>query len=177
VSHQLPSNIKSKMPPKKTGSSNHFQTRDLSPVEILCRSVPKEWKIWECAAGSGRLVNYLEQLGYEVEGTDILAGFDFMSPLMAVPEFDMIITNPPFSLADEWLQRCYDLGKPFALLMPITKMGEQGRFKLFKKYGIQLVMLPERCEFVTPSGKEGGAWFYCAWFCHGLDLPSQIYFP
>ena len=42
------------------------------------------------------------------------------SPLNKPVQFDCIITNPPFSLKQEFLQRCYELGKPFALLLPLT---------------------------------------------------------
>jgi len=145
-------------------------------VKALLPFIPKNWRIWESACGTGNIVKTLEEEGFDVIGTDILHGFDFLSPLAATPEFDCVLTNPPYSVKDDWLDRCYALEKPFALLMPITALGEQYRFKLYKKHGIQLVLLPERVNFETPSGEGSGAWFYCAWFCHGLTLPSQIAF-
>jgi len=163
------------MPPKAAGRSDIFQTPP-SSITPLLQFIPQHWKIWESAAGGGNIVETLKTSGYDVFGTDILNGFDFLSTLSPAPDFDCIITNPPYSIKDKWLQRCYDLGKPFALLMPITALGEQGRVGMYKKHGIQLVMLPERTDFETPSGEGSGAWFYCAWFCHGLDLPSQITF-
>lgn len=168
----------SKMPPKAAGRSNHFQTPDWA-VDILARYIIKMGRpqIWECAEGSGNIVNRLKHHKFDVIGTDIMHGFDFLSPLMPPPDFDVIITNPPYSIKDKWLQRCFDIGKPFALLMPITALGEQERFKMYKKYGIQLIMLPQRVDFETPSGEGSGAWFYCAWFCHGLPLDEQITFP
>lgn len=166
----------SKMPPKAAGRSDIFHTPDW-PIDSLVRYLPKEWKLWESADhNEGRIVQRLRHHGYDVTGTDILNGFDFLSPLMPPPEFDAIVTNPPYSIKDKWLQRCYDLGKPFALLMPITAMGEQERYRMYKKYGISILMLPERVDFVTPSGEGSGAWFYCAWFCWNIPLPSQICF-
>lgn len=164
------------MPPKKAGMSDHFQT-PAHATRYITPYIPKEWKIWECASGKGQIVDTLEEEGYDVISTDVLHGFDFVSPLVGAEfEYDCILTNPPYSIKDAWLQRCYDLGKPFALLLPITALGEQGRVAMYKKHGIQLVLPPERINFGTPSGKGSGAWFYAAWFCHGLDLPQQIWF-
>lgn len=166
--------ILSKMPPKKSGSSDIFRTPSHA-VRYITPYIPKEWKIWECADDNeGNIVQTLRADGYEVTGTDILNGFDFTDSLNVLPEFDCIVTNPPYSIKDKWLQRCYDIGKPFALLLPITALGEQDRVSMYKKYGISVLLPPERINFGTPSGEGSGAWFYSAWFCHGIDLPSQI---
>jgi hypothetical protein len=165
----------SKMPPKAAGRSDIFQTPP-SAVRYITPFIPKSWRIWESARGQGQIVQVLQEDGYSVIGTDIADGFDFTDTLLPVPEFDCILTNPPYSIKDEWLQRCYGLGKPFALLLPITALGEQGRVKMYRENGIQLVLPPERINFGTPSGEGSGSWFYAAWFCHGLDLPSQISF-
>jgi len=163
----------SKMPPKAAGRSDHFQTPEFE-ISRLFPYIPKTWKIWENACGAGRIVNALKTADYDVIGTDIMHGFDFLSPLMPLPEFDCILTNPPFSVKDKWLARCFEIGKPFALLMPITALGEQDRVSMYKKHGIQVALPPGRINFETPSGKGSGAWFYSAWFCHGLPLPGQI---
>lgn len=162
------------MPPKRTGSSDIFQT-PAWPVLSLLPYIPIEWKIWEPACGKGQLVNTLLSAGYETIGTDIQDGFDFLDDLSAIGrDFDCIITNPPYSTKDKWLTRCFEIGKPFALLLPITALGEQYRVQLYRQHGIQIVLLPERVHFETPTGEGKGAWFYTAWFCNGLDLPNQI---
>lgn len=168
--------IKSKMPPKANGRSHHFQTPPHG-VRYITPFIPKTWRIWEPACGKGQIVDTLETDGYEVIGTDIMGGFDFLDPMSSIGiEFDMTLTNPPFDLKDDWLKRCYGLRKPFALLLPITALGEQERVKMYRENGIQIVVPPERINFGTPSGEGDGAWFFSAWFCHGLDLPSQITF-
>jgi hypothetical protein len=164
------------MPPKQTVSSDIFQT-DSEDVRIVTPYIPKEWKLWEPACGDGQIVSFLREEGYQVTGTDITGGFDFLSPLASQQaEYDMIITNPPFTIKDEWLARCYELGKPFALLLPITAFDGKERRKMFKEFGIQLLLPDRRAVFTTPTGKKGGSWFYCAWFCHGLNLPEQLTF-
>lgn len=166
----------SRMPPKAAGRSDIFQTPPYA-VRYITPFIPKLWKIWEPACGEGQIVDTLRTDGYDVQGSDIQQGFDFLEPMAACGrEFDMVLTNPPYTTKDKWLQRCYDLGKPFALLLPITALGEQKRVAMYKANGIQLVLPPERIMFRSPNGTEDGTWFYAAWFCHGLDLPAQITF-
>ena len=163
-----------KQPPMKQGMSNDFQT----PPEALEPLIPylnKDWTIWECANGKGNLSLELIKRGFEVVSTDILVGdFDFL--INKPSQFDCIITNPPFSLKQEFLQRCYELKKPFALLLPLTTFETTKRQNLFKKYGVQIIFFDKRINFETPSGKGSGSWFATAWFTWGLNLPNDLNF-
>lgn len=160
-------------PPLKTKSSNDFQT----PVEALIPLLPylkKEWLIWECACGRRNLVKALNEKGFSAIGTDILTGDDFLKWL---PEkFDCIITNPPYSIKQQFLERCYTLKKPFALLLPLTTFETQKRQELFKRYGLEVIFLSKRLNFETPSGKGSGSWFATAWFTNGLGIGKELNF-
>ena len=90
--------------------------------------------------------------------------------------FDCIVTNPPFSLKDRFLERCYDLGKPFALLLPLTALEGKDRQSFYKKYGIQLIVPDSRINFYTPDGKNSGSWFLSAWYTWKMKLPHDINF-
>jgi len=160
-------------PPLKQGMTNDFQT----PPEALNPLLPylkKDWLIWECACGKGNLVEGLNERGFLTIGTDILSGYDFLK--WQPKKFDCIITNPPFSLKQEFLERCYCLKKPFALLLPLTTFETQKRQKLFKKYGLEVIFLSKRINFETPSGKGSGSWFATAWFTNWLNIGKQFVF-
>ena len=165
----------SNQPPMKHGSPDNFQT----PPEALDPLLPylkRDWTIWEPSCGEGNLVNRLNDEGFDTFGTDIIAPWhqDFFDP-PPLP-FDAIVTNPPFSCKGEFMQHCYDLGKPFALLLPLTTFDSAKRQKLFMRYGIEVIFMPKRISFKTPSGKGSGSWFMTAWFCWGFDLPEQLVF-
>ena len=116
--------------------------------------------------------------GYKVFGSDILNSpfQDFLS-YAGFETFDCIVTNPPFSIKEKFLSRCYDLGEPFALLMPITTFDSRERRKLFHRNGVQIVLPNGRVNFETPNNKGSSSWFFdTAWFTHGLNLPSQLIF-
>jgi len=160
-------------PPLKQGQSNDFQT----PIQALNPLLPflkKEWVIWECAQGKGNLTNRLNDLGYNTTGTDILTGQDFLT--YTPDKFDCIITNPPFSIKQKFIERCYTLGKPFALLLPLTTFETKKRQDLFKKYGLEVIFFDKRINFETPDGKGTGAWFASAWFTNGLNIGKQLTF-
>ncbi len=67
----------SQMPPKRKESPDDFQT-PLIALDPIIPYLKKEWKIWECAYGKGNLKKGLENAGFEVYGTDILGGVDFL---------------------------------------------------------------------------------------------------
>ena len=161
-------------PPMKQGMSDDFQT----PPEALEPLIPylnKDWTIWECANGTGNLSTALIKKGFEVVATDIkVCDFDFLTQKPV--QWDCIITNPPFSLKQEFLERCYQLGTPFALLLPLTTFETPKRQALFKKYGVQVIFFDKRINFETPSGKGSGSWFATAWFTWGLNLPKELNF-
>lgn len=164
-------------PPMTTKGSDDFQT----PPEALYPLLPyikKDWIIWEPACGKGNLVTELKLHGYVVTGTDIKTGYDFLNwePINEYGGYDCIITNPPYSLKQQFLKRCYDLGKPFALLLPLTTFETQKRQYYFKKYGVQVIFFDKRMNFETPSGNGGGSWFATAWFTNWLNLPHDLLF-
>ena len=132
------------------------------------------WIIWECASGRGNLTNALRGHGYSVISSDILTGQDFC--VYKPDVFDAIVTNPPFSLKQEFLERAYILGKPFAFLLPLTTFEGLRRQALFRKYGIEVILFDKRVNFETPSGKGSGSWFATAWFTWGLEIGQQLTF-
>jgi hypothetical protein len=57
--------------------------------------------VWEPACGDGAMVRVLEEAGYEVRGTDIAHGHDFLESDMRAGS---IVTNPPFSLLEGFVR-------------------------------------------------------------------------
>jgi len=159
-----------KLPLKKV-YSNDYQTPSIA-LKPLIPYLKRDWVIWECAEGKGNLTKALRELGFKVIGTDIIKGHDFLKddPI----EYDCIITNPPYSLRYEFIKRAYELGKSWAMLMPLTTL-EGKRQELFKKYGIELLLLNKRINFECPNSNSNRVWFSVAWFCWKI-LPKQIVF-
>ena len=99
--------------------------------------------IWECACGNGNLVYALRNRGYSVLATDIkdrgcgLSGVDFLKadPIKLFTRHMrpcVIITNPPYSFATEFIEHALEILPEYGLyiaLMNITYLAGQARYK------------------------------------------------
>lgn len=110
--------------------------------------------------------------GWKVITSHISEGKDFFE---YEPEsWDILISNPPFSKKDEVLRRVYQLGKPFALLLPANSIQGKKRFEIFNN-DVQMLCFDSRIDYHTTSMQETskGNCFASAYFCRGL-LPSKL---
>ena len=156
------------------GRSDEFGTPK-EAIEPLLPFLNKNWIIWECAWGKGSLAKHFEEKGFKIIGEPFKV---FLNKDVGLNKegFNCIVTNPPYSLKEKFLERCYELGKPFALLMPLTALEGKKRGELYRRFGIQLIIPNKRFNFETPSGKGSGSWFATAWFCYKLNLLKDLMF-
>ncbi len=138
--------------------------------------IPKSWVIWESACGAGNLTRGLRQVGYQVVDTDLLTGYNFFTYEPAT--YNCQLTNPPYSLKLRWLELSYFRGKPFAILMPVELLGVGAAQKLFKQFGIEVILLNRRVNFQTnkTSFAKSNAWFPTCWYTYGLGIGQQLSF-
>ena len=121
-------------------------------------------------------VKRLKEEGHNVINTHIHNGEDFFELDI---ECDYIISNPPYSLKGDVLQRLFDLKKPFAMLLGVVGIFEsQKRFEMFRDNEFEVLYLNRRVDFfqdfeeVKPSKNPP---FSSAYFCHKM-LDKQIMF-
>lgn len=68
-------------------------------------------------------------------------------------EYDYLITNPPFSIKDQVIEKVLKEGKPAALVLPIDSLGGVKRHKMFAQYGYPSVYIPaRRMKFTDGTG-------------------------
>lgn len=172
---------------RKSKNSTNAPGRDLcqtpayalGPIYALLDGYKPNPVIWESAAGEGNLVKALGER-YTTVCTDIMAlgdSGDFFSDdniILQHDSWDIQVTNPPYSLKYKWLKRSYELGKPFALLMPVDTVGAKSAQSLFQRHGIYILFLDARVDFYMPNKgyQAGGAHFSTAWYTWGLHEPG-----
>lgn len=147
----------------------------LEPILPFLERVVKGGIIWEPACGEGLLANALRNHGFRVTGTDIKDEHDFLS--MDIGNFSAVVTNPPHSnpLKYQFLERCYELGKPFALLIPVETIGAARAQRLFQKHGAEWIFLDKRVDFKMPNkGWAGTAWMPTFWTTWGLNVGQPV---
>jgi hypothetical protein len=131
-----------------------FQTPNYA-VELLIPFIPKTVRrIWECACGDGKISLYLEKKGFEVWSTDIRQNedivdsvFNFVTQTANCME-DCILSNPPFSLKEDFIEKAFSYGKPFAFL--INADYSQQTISWIKR-GCQKVVPTSRIAYITPN--------------------------
>jgi len=98
--------------------------------------------IWECACGKGHLSEELKRNGYLVKSTDLIdrgygkGNVDFLKHNIRAWGTS-ILTNPPFKLAERFVENGLDVIQQdyhLILFLKIQFLEGQKRKKLFKKY-------------------------------------------
>lgn len=127
-------------------------------------------KVWlEPATTAGnestqKIVEVLREGGIKVieSHCDFLSGSDLFSNSIHNLNFDGVVTNPPYSIKDCFIERCYELKKPWAMLMPVTAIQGKKRGNLFSSHlpSPKILAFNERIDFTMKGNPSVGiAWF------------------
>ena len=145
-----------------------------SIMPVIKALVPPGAKIWEPCCGDMDMTRVLEWHGYEVTSTDIretgqgIGGFDFLNDDPAekwgwIPDPDMIVMNPPFSLAAEFIERALSYTPNVACLLKIDYWNAISRLPLFREKMPKLFMpLTFRLAFLKKE-RGNSPLMNCAW--------------
>ena len=120
---------------------------------------------------------YVEELnaaGFTVIYSHIDNGQNFFE--YEPDEYDVIISNPPFSIKDDILRRLNELDKPYAMLMPLPALQGQKRFKYLK--GSQALIFDKRINYfkdLKTKEIQKGISFASIYICKNF-LPSDLLF-
>ena len=69
--------------------------------------------------------------------------------------YDYLLTNPPFSIKDQVIEKVLKQGKPAALVLPLDTLGGVKRHKLWKQFGYPSVYIPSRrIRFIDGTGQN-----------------------
>lgn len=167
--------------PNEPQGRDTFQTPNYA-TDLLVPYIPKNIKnIWECAVGNRKIQFRLENFGYSVLGTDIrntdglVSVYNFLSDVSYFPKsFDLsnwaIITNPPYSVKDMFIEKAFEYKIPFAFLINADYSGWQ--ISLIKR-GCEKIIPTRRIDFITPTGRNGkssASQFHSMWLTYGFNL-------
>jgi len=134
------------------GSGNADANPDLKPNDLVMtpRHIAKqmidfyaeEYDMTECrlldpCAGENA---FFDQYPKDIKAKyrmEITEGLDFFSwDVSRSPHIDWIITNPPYSIFPEFLEKCFEVADNVALLIPLAKLvSSLKRIKMVMDYG------------------------------------------
>lgn len=139
--------------------------------ENIAHLIPKDKIIWEAFYGDGKSGEYLKELGFNV----IHESVDFFENNLG----EIIVSNPPFSIIKQIMERLLLLDKPFILILPSSKINTS-YFRKWKDKNLQIIIPRKRIHFEKyVDGKKddncrNGCNFDCFYYCYKMNLERDI---
>lgn len=126
-------------------------------------------------------VKTLQKDGHTVVYTHLNSGVDFFDcPIEQWKnQFDYIISNPPYSKKGEVLERLFELGTPFAMLVGVVGLFESNkRFTMFSNNDFEIMYFDKRIAYFKDYNEQKPSLnppFSSVYVCKDM-LPKQIVF-
>ena len=138
----------------------------------IVKYLPKDKIIW-CPFDKedSEFVKVLTEQGYKVVYSHIENGQDFYT--YEPEEWDIIVSNPPFTNKRQIFERALSFGKPFALIMSNTWLNDSAPMQVFKDKQLQLLFLEGRMKFLNNGVVQNKITFSSSYYCYNL-LPKDI---
>lgn len=161
---------------KNVKNNNDEYYTPLYAVEILDKYLKEKSTIW-CPFDTidSEFVKHFKEQGHNVINTHIDNGEDFFD--IKPPECDYIISNPPYSKKADVLERLFEIGKPFAMLVgDIGLFGSKKKWNMFKNNKFEMLIPNKRVAyFEKNSGLKNSPPYLSIYVCSNI-LKSQIVF-
>ena len=157
------------------GGSDEWYTPE-SAVKPILQFLNPHSVIW-CPFDTkeSNYVKVLSKAGHKVIHTHISEGKDFFK-CNVKSHIDYIISNPPYSLRNKIFECLYKLCIPFAMLFNSNGLFDsKPRIELTAKYGVELLYLYPRVNFISENGSSFMPPFQSVYLCHNI-LPEKIMF-
>lgn len=140
-------------------SNDHYPT-PWSLVEQLLEKEEFPNQILEPCAGKYRAISsFLINKGFSVTEYDLFFGDDRQDFLLESRKFPAIITNPPFSIADKFLEKALDVvTHKIAMILPLDYLHGKARYDNFYSAGIRpakIYTFVRRPMFGAPPNNTG----------------------
>jgi hypothetical protein len=166
---------------KVAGSQNdEFYTPEYAVLPILKYLEPNS-EIW-CPFDieESNFVKIFKANGHKVLATHIGNEQDFFDfPPMKYSTINYIISNPPYSLKGEVLERLFSMGIKFAMLVGVVGLFEsKKRFNMFKDNDFEIMYMDKRISYFKDYSEQKPSLnppFSSVYVCRGI-LPRQIVF-
>lgn len=145
-------------------------------VQALLRVEKLDHLVWEPACGPGSIVGVLRAAGHEVIAGDLVdygcplstPGIDFLMETRAPMKVECIVTNPPFKLGNEFVEKALDLCPRVIMLLRLAFLESERRRRILDSGHLARVhVFRKRLPMMHRHGWTGpkaGSGMAFAWF-------------
>lgn len=141
-------------------------------VKPILEYIPNDKIVW-CPFDTAES-EFVKQISQQnpVVRSHISEGKDFFK--YEPDEWDVMVSNPPFTNKRKFFERALSFEKPFALIMTNTWLNDSAPKQLFRDKDLQLLMFEQRMKFHMANGKDNDKiTFSSSYYCWNF-LPKQI---
>ena len=97
----------------------------------------------------------LEQRDFTVVGRDLYTTEEKHNYLLTDdPEYEVMITNPPFCLKHKFFEKAINSGKPFIMLLPLQFLTPKCSYENIKKCEIDIMIMNPSPKFLHGDGER-----------------------
>ena len=124
---------------------------------------------------NSEFVRVLTRHGFDVTFGHIETGQDFFD-IDNLQDYDAIVSNPPFSKRQKILERLFESGVPFAMIMNFNGLFDsKSRWRMFKDNRFELLVPLGRMHFFNENCEGNSPCFQSIYVCSGMS-DKQIEF-
>lgn len=88
-------------------------------------------------------------------------------------DYDLILSNIPFSIKIKIMKELKQIGKPFMILIPVTSLASQYIYKIFNNE-LQILIPSKRIQFIVDGHQTSRNCFSCIWVAWKMELKQDI---
>ena len=161
----------------KRKKSDFYETPYSITRQFLERERELTGTILEPSCGDGAIVKVLKEMNFNVIGKDLSLGQNFLEE---TERYEAIITNPPFSIVYEFIQKAKTLTNYFAFLLPLSYLHGKKRFdNIYSDNTFPLSRIyvftryPMLGEKLREDGKYNTGMMVYAWFVWDKKTTGQ----
>lgn len=153
---------------------DEYYTKEYA-IKPLLKYIQKDKIIW-CPFDKkeSNFVKLFKNNGNTVIFSHIDDGKDFFN--YEPDNYDFIISNPPYSLKEQIIERLFKINKPFAILINEAGLFDsKKRFNLLKNNKFEIMIFNKRINYIKENTNLKGVPFKSIYLCSKI-LDNQLVF-
>ena len=159
-------------------ATNPYDVKEI--INIL--NLKTNLKILEPCAGNGHISQTLKDLGFNVYSNDMIqreynldSNVDFLKTGLTL-KFDVVITNPPFKYAKEFIEKSLQYADTVIILAKLDLFESEKRMFINNRYLENVYVHTKRAKFAKGGNNEyfkKSSSMSTAWFIYNKNKPKN----
>jgi len=137
--------------------------------EMILKFISREKTLYDPFYCRGHTKSVMEELGYDCihEDEDFFTSHD-------KHEYDILLSNPPFSIKKKVFDKLKKIDKPFILIVPVSTITTKYFKDNFKNDDITIIIPEKRLQFMKNGKQLKDCCFDTIFVCYKMNMEKQM---